>query len=584
VLAAKNAQVEAAHRQLHVALANIPVGLCFFDGDHRLVLCNRRYGDIYRLPASARQPGVSLAEIVDHAIASVGLMNLSRSEALRARDAAVRAGTPQQSVIELGDSRTIAIQLQPMPDGGWVATHEDITERRAAETKISFLATHDMLTGLPNRSLLQERIAQSLVSGVRGVRFAVMFLDLDRFKAVNDTLGHAVGDKLLQAVATRLLPTVREGDTVARLGGDEFVILQASAKLPGDAAYLAERVIQVVGAPYVIDGHDVSIGVSIGIDVASEQPVSAEELMKNADMALYIAKAEGRGTYRFFEPEMDAAAQNRHALERDLRHAIAERQFVLHYQPVVDAETGRVCAFEALLRWQHPYRGLIGPDSFIPLTEESGLIVPIGEWVIGQACRDAATWPDHLRVAVNISSVQLRSSNLVDVIETALARTDLDASRLEVEITESVLLRNDDRNMAVLYRLHEAGISIAMDDFGTGYSSLSYLRRFPFDRLKIDKSFVQDLTTQQEAIFVVRAIASLCRNLGIMTTAEGVETPEHLAMLVAEGCTQLQGYLFSRPVSADRLGPFLDSTALVPFAPKVGVPGQTAPRLHAVPV
>ncbi len=562
-LALKNAQLDAARGQLHIALSNISQGLCFYDGNQRLIVSNRRYGEMYHVPPEALRPGATLAEIVDHCYAASGPTECSREDYLMSRAAISRTGQPHQSVLEMADGRTIVVQQQPMPDGGWVATHEDITERRRAEEKISFLAQHDVLTGLPNRSLLMERIGAARAGAARGTDFGLLFLDLDRFKAVNDTLGHGVGDELLCSVAGRLLAQVREVDTVARLGGDEFVILQANLPGPEAAAVLAGRIIKAVAAPYQIAGHEVVIGVSIGIDIGTRDHASADELLKNADMALYIAKGEGRGTFRFFEPTMDAAVQNRHALERDLRCAMVRNEFALHYQPIVSAQSGETCGFEALIRWNHPERGLIPPIEFIAVAEECGLIIELGEWVIRQACRDAALWPDHVHVAVNLSPVQFRAANLVDVVKAALAAAGLAARRLELEITETVLLQSNQRNLAVMHQLRACGIGIVMDDFGVGYSSLSYLRRFPFSRIKIDQSFVRDLTTRENSIFVVRAIVVLCRNLGIRTTAEGIETREELDILLAEGCTELQGYLFSRPQPAGELAPLCDGRPLI---------------------
>ncbi len=562
-LAQKNDQLDEARGQLHVAMSNIPQGLCFYDGHQRLIVCNRRYGEIYHLPPHAIRSGAKLAEFVDHCYAAGGIADLSREDYMMSRAVIARNGEAHRSVIVMGDGRTIAIQQQPMADGGWVATHEDITERRRAEEKISFLAQHDVLTGLPNRSLLMERISEARVNALRGVNFALLFLDLDRFKAVNDTLGHSVGDELLRGVASRLLAEAREGDTVARLGGDEFVILQTNLASPDTAAVLAGRIIDAVGAPYAIAGQEVVIGVSIGIDIGTRDHASPEELLKNADMALYISKGEGRGTFRFFEPEMDADVQNRHALERDLRCALSRGEFELYYQPIANARSGETCGFEALLRWNHPARGLVSPADFVPVAEECGLIIELGEWVIRQACRQAALWPDDVHVAVNLSPVQFRAANLVAMIQESLAAAGLPARRLELEITESVLLQSNQRNVAVMHQLRDHGIGIVMDDFGIGYSSLSYLRSFPFDRIKIDQSFVRDLTTRDDAIFVVRAIVGLCRNLGIRTTAEGVENAEQLDILLEEGCTELQGYLFSRPQPAGELARLYNGARLI---------------------
>jgi diguanylate cyclase (GGDEF)-like protein len=549
----KNRQLDEARRQLDMAMTNMSQGLCFYDGAQRLIVCNRRYGELYGLPDTMMQPGVSLEAITLHCCDRGGLMDFTREEYLMSRAAIARAGAPHHSVIQMADGRSIAIQQQPMPDGGWVATHEDITERRRAEAQISFLARHDALTGLPNRSLLREQIGQARLNAGRGSSFALLFLDLDRFKAVNDTLGHAVGDDLLRAVTTRLLATKRDGDTVARLGGDEFVVLQLGIKSAEDAAVLSERIIKTVGAPYTLGVNEVVIGVSIGVDMALSDRATADDLLKNADMALYIAKGEGRGTYRFFEPEMDAAMQNRHALERDLRCAMTRGEFELYYQPIVDIGSGQASGFEALLRWNHPERGLVLPEDFVGIAEECGLIIPIGQWVIEQAVKQAALWPERLHLCVNLSPVQFRAASLVDVVDDALVASGLAPGRLHLEITENVLLQSNERNTAVMHRLRALGARVVMDDFGVGNSSLSYLRNFPFDGVKIDRSFIEDLTADADAIYFVRAVIGLCRNLGITLTAEGVESADQLAVLVAEGCTAFQGFLFSRPRPVSQL-------------------------------
>jgi diguanylate cyclase (GGDEF)-like protein len=579
-LAAKNEQIAAAHERLDVALSNIAQGLCFFDGDHRLVVANARYREIYGLSPEKTELGAPLAEIVAASFEAVAIKDYTSKEHCKTIQAIARAGLPKRYVIEMADGRTIAVSQQPRPDGGWVATHEDITERRRAEQRIEFLAHHDALTGLVNRSALLDEIRKALVAIARGGQIAILFLDLDRFKAVNDTLGHAVGDELLRQVAARLTAAVRQNDVVARFGGDEFVILQTGLKTPQDAAHLARRLIASVSAPYEIAEQEVVIGVSVGVEISSKTLNGAEALIKNADMALYIAKAEGRGTFRFFESDMDARTRTRHGLELDLRHAIANAQFELFYQPIIDAESGRARAFEALLRWRHPTRGLIAPADFIPVAEDSGLIVPIGEWVIGEACRQAATWPEPIRVAVNLSPVQFRAVSLVPTIEDALARSGLAANRLELEITESVMLQDNDRNLTILHQIRDLGIRIAMDDFGVGYSSMSYLRRFPFDRIKIDRMFVADLEQAGEAVYFVRAIVGLCRNLGILTTAEGVETAEQRELLLAEGCDEIQGYLLGRPAPASEASALAAAATLLPPPPRS--PGAAAAGRQAL--
>ena len=436
-----------------------------------------------------------------------------------------------------------------------VAVVRDISERKAAEARIAHMAHHDALTGLPNRMLLRKRLHEALARAGRGEVFAVLCLDLDYFKAVNDTLGHTIGDALLRMVTQRLLADVRETDTVARLGGDEFAIVQSSLDQPRDATALARRIIDVLGQPYEIDGHQIVIGASLGIAIAPSDGAHPDELLKNADLALYRAKADGRAAWRFFEPEMDARMQERRLLELDLRRALAAGEFALHYQPLVNPRTCRVVGFEALIRWQHPARGLVSPAEFVPLAEEIGLIGAIGEWVLQEACAEAAGWPGEIKVAVNLSAAQLRAGRaLADTVSAALRTSGLPASRLELEVTETAMLQDTDEVLATLHRIRAMGVAIALDDFGTGYSSLTYLRRFPFERVKIDKSFVQELTRERsEGGAIVHAVADLCASLGIATTAEGVETQEQLQRLVAEGLTEVQGYFFSRPVPASQV-------------------------------
>jgi diguanylate cyclase (GGDEF)-like protein len=392
-------------------------------------------------------------------------------------------------------------------------------------------------------------------------KFAVLCLDLDRFKSVNDALGHPFGDKLLRHVAERIRGCVREGDTVARLGGDEFAVLQGNISEPSEASLLAARLNAAISAPFDLDGHQVVIGVSVGIAFAPSDADDPDQLLKSADMALYRAKSDGRGTYRYFEREMDALMQARRELELDLRRAIAESEFELYYQPLINLTSGKICGFEALLRWNHPTRGLIPPTDFIPLAEETEMIVPIGEWVLRQACLEATKWPAELRVAVNLSTVQFKKRDLADIVSGALADAGLAPKRLEVEITESVLLLNNEATLTTLHQLREIGVRISMDDFGTGYSSLSYLRSFPFDKIKIDRSFVHDLPTSQDSMAIIRAVTGLGASLGMATTAEGVETEEELAHLKREGCTEAQGYLFSRPKPASELPALLEKQA-----------------------
>jgi diguanylate cyclase (GGDEF)-like protein/PAS domain S-box-containing protein len=438
----------------------------------------------------------------------------------------------------------------------------DVTERKQAEARIAYMAHHDALTGLPNRVMFNERLAADLAKvAADGERLAVHCLDLDHFKSVNDTLGHPVGDLLLRQVAERLSSCLRKSDMVARLGGDEFAVVQTPIIDPDEASKLAGRLIEVLSQPFALDGHDVVIGASIGIALAPDDGDGADALLRNADMALYRAKSEGRGTSHFFEPEMDRRLQARRTLEVDLRKAFASGEFELYYQPLVNVRSGQVCGFEALIRWHHPERGMISPAEFIPLAEEIGLIVPIGDWVLRQACRQAATWPGDIHVAVNLSPVQFRSRGVVRAVLTALGHSGLAPHRLELEITESVLLGETDANIATLHQLRGLGVKIAMDDFGTGYSSLSYLRSFPFDKIKIDRSFVHEMVERPDCIAIVRAVAGLGASLGIATTAEGVETVEQLDRIRAEGCTEVQGYLFSAPRPAGELAGLMPTEA-----------------------
>ncbi len=419
------------------------------------------------------------------------------------------------------------------------------------------MAHHDALTRLPNRVRFREQMEGALVPAARGEATAVLCIDLDHFKAVNDTLGHPVGDALLQAVADRIRSCVRPSDTVARLGGDEFAIVQVSVDQPMGSTALATRLIEKLSAPFDVQGHQVVISASIGIAIMPDDGDDPDCLLKNADMALYRAKEDGRGIHRYFEPDMDARMQARRTLELDLRKALALGEFELFYQPLVRLETNQVSGLEALLRWRHPRRGLVPPGEFIPLAEDIGLIGPIGAWVLKEACREATSWPSELKVAVNLSPVQFKNGTVVLDVVAALGASGLPASRLELEITETVLLQDTEATITTLNSLRDLGVSISMDDFGTGYSSLSYLRKFPFDKIKIDRSFIRDLSEEPDSIAIIRAVAGLGSSLGIATTAEGVETEAQLHRLREEGCTEVQGYLFSKPIPADQVQPLL---------------------------
>ena len=529
---------------LDTALENMSQGLCMFDIDGRIVLYNERYAAMMDLDPPPHE-GQALVEVLELQKA-VGQWKGDAPQYVGELIEEMRAGRTVERVIVRID-RSIRVVHQPMASGGWVATFEDITEWEKAQQQISHMARHDGLTNLPNRTLFRERLERALHLSKRSDQLAVLCLDLDHFKEINDSLGHPVGDALLREVARRLSECVTEDDTVARLGGDEFAVVQFCRGCdPTTSSALASRLVERIGEPYDVAGHQLVIGVSVGVSLAPDDGDNPDLLLKNADLALYRAKADGRGTYRFFEAGMDARAQARRMLELDLRAALRRQEFEIHYQPIVDIAGDRTVAFEALVRWNHPERGRIAPGSFIPLAEETGLIVPLGEWVL-RACAEAAGWPGAIVVAVNLSPVQFKNPNLPAMVMSALQTSGLPANRLELEITESVLLQNSEATLETLHELRAQGVRISLDDFGTGYSSLSYLRSFPFDKIKIDRSFVQELASREDSMAIVRAVAGLGRSLGIVTTAEGVENAEQLDLLRREGCNQAQGYLFSPP-------------------------------------
>ena len=547
---AQNAEAEKTH-QLDAALDNMSQGLCMFDAEQRLIVCNRRYADLYGLSDEQTKPGTTLRAILEHRIA-IGHAPKDH-ERYRDRINEVTRNEPYQTTNRLLDGRYIFVVYRPMADGGWVATHEDVTEIKNAEERIAYQAFHDALTGVANRVLFYELVEQALKRVPRGERLAVLYLDLDHFKGINDTLGHPIGDKLLKGVADRLRGCIRDVDVVARLSGDEFAIIQSSLGQPVDAATLAKRLREVIIEPFDLDGHHVVVDISAGIAIAPNDATELDELLKAADIALYEAKKGGRGTYCFYETEMNTRIHQRAKLEADLRSALANGEFELFYQPRVKLENNKISAFEVLLRWHHPGRGMVSPTEFIPIAEETGLIIPLGEFVLRAACAEAATWPSDINVAVNISAAQFTDKNLINVVNSAIASAGLPANRLELEITESVLMQNTSANLATLKQLHDLGVRFAMDDFGTGYSSLGYLLSFPFDNIKIDRSFIIGLSERPESRAIVRAVAQLAQDLSITLTAEGVETEQQLEQVKQLGCTEMQGYLFSRPHPAEEM-------------------------------
>jgi diguanylate cyclase (GGDEF)-like protein len=553
-LSEKSGELELANLQFEAALNNMSQGLTMFDARARLVVCNERYLSMYGLTSELVRPGTSFAEVVAHRKAA-GSFRGDTGQYIADMMRRLADGKTFSIITHMDDGRVISLRYHPMANGGWVATHEDVTERWRSEARITHMARHDSLTDLANRVLFLEKMDEALERlRTAGQQFSVFIFDLDMFKAVNDSLGHPVGDLLLKAIAKRLREEVQEGNTVGRLGGDEFAILQsASGETRADAVALGRRLMEVIGAPYEIDGHQVVIGLSIGIATAPADGTESSLLLKNADLALYRAKLDGRNCYRFYQSEMDAKMRQRRSLEIDLRNALPRGEFELHYQTVIDLATNEPCGVEALVRWHHPQHGLVSPDRFIPLAEETGLIDPLGKWILQTACAAAANWPGHLKIAINLSPAQFRKGDLVEVITGALARSGLSADRLELEVTESVLLQKSEANLAILHAIKRLGVSIVLDDFGTGYSSLSYLRLFPFDKIKIEQSFVQELPSRADCAAIVCAITGLARSLDIVTTAEGVETEEQLALVRSAGCNQVQGYLFSRPCPAAAL-------------------------------
>ncbi len=538
---------------LRTVLNNMSQGVLMFDSETRLIFCNQRYIELYGLSSEIVKPGCHLRELLKHRI-ELGSFSGDPDEYVARLAEGIAEGKTFNHIVNLPDGRAFSVVNKPVAGGGWLATHEDVTERQRSEDRIAHMARHDALTDLPNRVLLLEQLNHEIKRVKRGECLAVLCLDLDQFKSVNDALGHHIGDELLKLVGERLRGCTRELDIVARMGGDEFAIIMTQMEQAADAATLSKRVRDSVIKPYQIEGHQIVTDLSIGISVAPMDAVESHEILRNADMALYDAKADGRGTWRFFEPEMNTRMKVRRELEMDLRKALATEQFELHYQPLVVLQTNDVNGFEALLRWNHPTRGMISPAEFIPIAEETGLIVPLGEWVLKTACTEAVNWPDHIKVAVNLSPAQLNCRNLVSMVTAALDETGMSPHKLQLEITETVLLQNTFTTLATLHELRKMGVQIALDDFGTGYSSLSYLRSFPFDKIKIDRSFIQDLSNGAEPLAIVNAVAGLAKCLNMTSTAEGVETQQQMDVLQAIGCTEMQGYLFShaRPASEIR--------------------------------
>ena len=547
----KSEEFEEKSSQLEATFEHINQGVAVFDGNDRLVTCNRRYRELCTLPQDA-----VILDSEEDAFALESEQSDSRSESHE------QQRVPFQFESYGANGRFLQIEDSPMPGGGFVRTLTDVTDRKQNESRILHLAQHDPLTDLPNRLLFKDRLQQAIRSVQReNSLVAVLLLDLDNFKPINDTLGHAAGDDLLQQVAQRLRSCVRQSDTLARLGGDEFVIVQSDIDHSGRAAALAKRIAKCLDERFDLNGHSVYIGTSIGIAISDDSKsalASADALLRQADLALYRTKANERGGYRFFEESMNLRIQNLKSMERDLRCDLISERLQLHYQPQINLKTGAITGVEALLRWKHAERGWIPPAEFIPVAEESDLIVAVGEWVLATACRQATAWPT-ITMAVNLSPAQLKRSDVASTVKSILDDTGLPSQRLELEITESALLHDDQAAIDTLQRLRSMGVRVALDDFGIGYASISYLLRFPFDKIKIDRSFVKDLDRVAAANAVVHAMIGLGRSIGMRASAEGVETTAQIEYLRKEGCEEVQGFYCGRPLLASSVGDLLSA-------------------------
>jgi diguanylate cyclase (GGDEF)-like protein len=548
-LRARESDLRTQNLRFEVALTNMTQGLILHDPSGRVIVCNQRYIDMYGLSPDVVTPGCSFHDLIAHREETGSFKGDVDAHCLAILRKVAR-GEFTQTLLKTTDGRSIQIANRPLADGGWVSTHEDVTERRRSDEQIAHLAHYDLLTDLPNRARFHGELERALERVQRGERIAVLYIDIDEFKSVNDTLGHAVGDELLKVVANRLRGCIGATDVVARLGGDEFAIIKTAVAGRAEVIDLVTRIYEAIRLPHECAGHLLATDASVGVALAPDDGADLNELLKNADLAMYGAKADGRRTYRFFEPSMDARVKARRALEVDLRKAIVERDFEIHYQPLVSLRDNAVTGCEALLRWRHSEFGPIPPAQFIPVAEDTGLINELGEWVLNAACAEATKWPDHIKIAVNVSPVQFRSQTLALKVAAALAASGLSANRLELEITEAVLIRDDEAALAMLHELRRLGVRIALDDFGTGYSSLSYLQRFPFDKIKIDRSFIKDIADSKGSSAIVRAVVDIAAARNMTTTAEGVETEEQREILRELGCTEMQGNLFSSAAPA----------------------------------
>ncbi len=549
----RGARLELAleKKRLYTAINNMPQSLLLYDAQERLIVSNERYVDMFGLSRDIVKPGRKFRELLTHH-KEMGSFPGDVDEYCARIQGLLQQGKPTQSTYQPSDGRWIQVAYQPLEDGGWVTTLEDVTERSRAEERIAHLAHYNSLTDLPNRVLFQRQLRGELD---RNTPCAILYIDIDEFKSVNDSLGHSIGDELLKTVAARLRDCIEGSDLVARLGGDEFAIVQTGVTERDAVIAFTNRLHDAIRLPCNCLGHQISTDASIGIALAPYDGTDLEQLLKHADLAMYAAKADGRHTHRFFEPEMDARVKMRQQLEQDLRQAVVSRCFAatgfeVQYQPLVNLQTNSISGCEALLRWKHPRLGSISPAEFIPVAEDTGLINQLGEWVLTAACREAANWPDAVRLAINVSPVQLRDTTFGLHVVSALAASGVKPSRLELEITEAVLIRDDDGALATLRQLRSIGVRTALDDFGTGYSSLSYLQRFPFDKIKIDRCFIKDITHSEGSASIVQAVVNIAASRSMTTTAEGVETKSQREVLCELGCTEMQGWLFSPAMPA----------------------------------
>ncbi len=538
------------HRRLDVAVNHMTQALLLFDRSERLVICNRRYLEMFGISPDTIKPGCLLRDIIQHR-KETGSFSGDVDNYCQVIREAYRLGQVTHNLVNIPDGRWMQVVNQPLAEGGWVSTIEDVTEKRRAEERTIKLAHYDTLTDLPNRALFLRRLEEEMSQCDEDNRLAVLFLDTDEFKTVNDSLGHHVGDELLRSMARSLQSCLGAKEFVARLGGDEFAILASCIRSKEDVLALVHRVYEAIRQPHDCAGHQLTVDSSIGVAIAPTDGRNSDEILQNADLAMYEAKSSGRRTCRFFEAGMEKKAKERRLLETELRKAINAKQIEVYYQPIVDLHHNKIVGCEALARWNHAERGFVSPADFIPVAEQSGLIDELGEYVLRKACKEAAGWSDHIQLAVNVSPLQFKSGLLALKVVSALAEFGLSAHRLELEITEAVLIGDDEAALKVLHELRAIGVRVALDDFGTGYSSLSYLRRFPFDRIKIDRSFISTLTQEGGSSGIVRAVVAMASEHKMATTAEGVETEEQRNMLQQLQCGEMQGFLFSPARSSE---------------------------------